>query len=169
MAILADPLDSSSNSYSTEAELDSYLDLHPDSAIHSSDAASRERAALFVTYLWRSLVTKWSGVRVDTAPDLLDFPRTGLEDTNGNAVTSTAFPPDVKRAHLYQVAHILQNTDLFERPKRVTEQEIGAIKQVFKPMASQVPREVRVAMSPYWAAEFGSNSGAGFAALRGFP
>lgn len=88
---------STSNSYSTLAEISTYLDAHPFGHKWATlSEPARTRIAIYATLLLETHVI-WSGTKA-TEAQALSHPRTALYNRFGELIADTVIAPEVKRA-----------------------------------------------------------------------
>lgn len=100
------------NSYINVADADTYFD----DAIHASaweDSTSDTKAKALVTAT-RSLDRQnWNGAKYQDAPtQVLDWPRSGLVDSEGDAVDETTVPQEILDATCELALALIQNPEL---------------------------------------------------------
>jgi len=110
-AIVVTAGSASANAYVTLAVADQYHRDRPANdtvwadAMANADKSKANAGILLATKLLDKLVV-WSGVRVDTT-QALEWPRSGLVNPNGTAVSTTAIPLDLQHATADFAKHLI--------------------------------------------------------------
>jgi hypothetical protein len=80
----------------------------------------------------------------------LAFPRTGLRDEEGNAVSSTVIPKLVERATAFLAAHLVKQRQFGDAPATFVSSRVGESSAVYrKPSLDDLPRHVRKTLEPF--------------------
>jgi hypothetical protein len=80
----------------------------------------------------------------------LAFPRTGLRDAEGNAVSSTLIPKAVERATAFLAAHLVKQRQLGEHAAMFVSNRVGESSAVYRaPSLDDLPRHVRKTLEPF--------------------
>jgi len=146
---------SNANTYCTRAESTQYDDNHPQSGTVWSGASNdlKDQSLLMATRLLDEHID-WTGAPSDTV-QVLNWPRTGMWDRNGNFMDSDSIPGDVRDATAEFARQIIDANRMADdavSTKGITELKAGPVSLTFSGMkgAKVVPDAVYYLLATSW-------------------